>query len=122
MLQYVFNNWYNVYNFYGDLVDLDVVLLEDVDVFFKMYYVLNNVVLVLVGDFDLVEVKMLVEKYFGNILLVEIVLQFDLIELCQEKEQVFNKFDKLVLKFVFVFVYKMLLWGMFEYYVMGIID
>ncbi|MEC7824594.1 MAG: pitrilysin family protein [Pseudomonadota bacterium] len=122
MPQYAFNNWYNAHNFYGDLADLDAASLEDVDAFFKMYYAPNNAALALVGDFDPAEAKTLVEKYFGNIPSAEIAPQPDLTELRQEKEQVFNKFDKLAPKPAFAFAYKMPPRGTPEYYAMGIID
>ena len=122
MPQYAFNNWYNAHNFYGDLADLDAASLEDVDAFFKMYYAPNNAALALVGDFDPAEAKTLVEKYFGGIASAEIAPQPDLSELRQEKEQVFNKFDKLAPKPAFAFAYKMPPRGTPEYYAMGIID
>ncbi len=122
MPQYAFNNWYNAHNFYGDLADLDAASLEDVDAFFKMYYAPNNAALALVGDFDPAEAKTLVEKYFGGIASAEIAQQPDLTELRQEKEQVFNKFDKLAPKPAFAFAYKMPPRGTPEYYAMGIID
>ena len=87
-----------------------------------MYYAPNNAALALVGDFDPAEAKTLVEKYFGNIPSAEIAPQPDLTELRQEKEQVFNKFDKLAPKPAFAFAYKMPPRGTPEYYAMGIID
>ncbi|MFD2165264.1 M16 family metallopeptidase [Thalassotalea euphylliae] len=122
MPQYAFSNWYNAHNFYGDLKDLDAANLEDVDAFFKMYYAPNNAALVVVGDINVVEAKAMVEKYFGAIASAEISPQPDLTELRQEKEQVFNKFDKLAPKPAFAFAYKMPERDTPEYYAMGIID
>src|SRR5712664_1827870 len=45
-------NWYNAHNFYGDLTDIEAAKLEDVDKFFKTYYVPSNAALAIVGDFD----------------------------------------------------------------------
>ena len=45
-----FRNWANAHNFYGDFEDLDAASLEDVQRFFRTYYVPNNAVLLLLGD------------------------------------------------------------------------
>lgn len=122
MPQYAFNNWYNAHNFYGDLADLDAANLEDVDAFFDMYYAPNNAVLAVVGDIDVAQAKQLVEKYFAAIPSTELAPQPDLTELRQEKEKVFNKFDKLAPKPAYAFAYKMPPRNTPEYYAMGIID
>jgi len=51
----------------GSMADLDAASLEDVEEFFRTYYVPNNAVLTLCGDFELAEARELVEKYFGEI-------------------------------------------------------
>jgi len=122
MPQYAYNNWYNAHNFYGDLADLDAANLEDVDAFFNMYYSPNNAVLAVVGDIDVDNAKALVEKYFADIPSAELAPQPDLTELRQEKEKVFNKFDKLAPKPAYAFAYKMPPRNTPEYYAMGIID
>lgn len=122
MPQYAFSNWYNAHNFYGDLKDLDAANLKDVDDFFKMYYAPNNAALVVVGDIDTAEAKTMVEKYFAGIPSAEVAPQPDLTELRQEKEQVFNKYDKLAPKPAYAFAYKMPERDTPEYYAMGIID
>ena len=53
MPQYANTNWYNAHNFYGDLKDLDAATLEDVDKFFKTYYIPSNAALVVTGDFEI---------------------------------------------------------------------
>lgn len=122
MPQYAYSNWYNSHNFYGDLADLDAANLDDVAEFFKMYYAPNNAALVVVGDFDNREAKALVEKYFASIPAAKIAPQPNLSELRQEKQQVFNKFDKLAPKPAYAFAYKMPERDTPEYYAMGIID
>ncbi len=47
--------------------DLTAASVDDVKDFFKTYYTPNNLSLVIAGDFDPVEAKRLVEKYFGVI-------------------------------------------------------
>ena len=47
--------------------DLTAATLEDVKEFFTTYYTPNNLSLVIAGDFDPVQAKSLVEKYFGSI-------------------------------------------------------
>ena len=51
----------------GSLADLDAATLQDVKDFYRRWYVPNNVTVTISGDFDVVEAKRLVEKYFGEI-------------------------------------------------------
>ena len=51
----------------GSLEDLDNAKLEDVKEFFRRWYVPNNVTLVVAGDFDALQAKKWVEKYFNEI-------------------------------------------------------
>ncbi|MEJ7559149.1 MAG: pitrilysin family protein [Pedobacter sp.] len=51
----------------GSLEDLQNATLADVKDFFKRWYVPNNVTLVVAGDFDTVQAKKWVEKYFSEI-------------------------------------------------------
>jgi zinc protease len=53
-------------NVIGSHGDIQAVQLEDVRKFFKTFYAPNNVSIAIVGDFDKVEVRKLVEKYFGS--------------------------------------------------------
>jgi zinc protease len=50
----------------GSHADIQAAKLDDVKNFFKQYYAPNNASLAIVGDFDKVQVKQLVEKYFGT--------------------------------------------------------
>src|SRR6202790_5320507 len=49
----------------GSHADIQAAKVEDVRNFFKLYYAPNNASLAIVGDFDPVKAKQLVEKYFG---------------------------------------------------------
>jgi zinc protease len=51
----------------GSLDDLQNATLDDVKEFFRLWYVPNNVTLVLAGDFDPVQARKWVEKYFAEI-------------------------------------------------------
>jgi zinc protease len=51
----------------GNPADLDAATLEDVQAFFRRYYVPNNATLVISGDIDRPKTLALVEKYFGPI-------------------------------------------------------
>ncbi len=51
----------------GSLEDLQAAELEDVKEFFRQWYVPNNVTLVVAGDFDTVQARKWVEKYFSEI-------------------------------------------------------
>ena len=51
----------------GSLEDLQNATLEDVKEFFNRWYVPNNVILTIAGDFDTEQAKEWVKKYFGEI-------------------------------------------------------
>jgi zinc protease len=51
----------------GSLEDVQNATVSDVKEFFRLWYVSNNVTLVLAGDFDPVQARKWVEKYFGEI-------------------------------------------------------
>lgn len=65
--QYANQNWYNAHNFYGDLQHIDAATLAEAQTFFNTYYVPNNAVLVVSGDFDPAQAKQWIEQYFANI-------------------------------------------------------
>jgi zinc protease len=56
-------NWTTI----GELEDLANATVDDVRDFYKQWYGPNNATLVIAGDYDKNEVKILVEKYFGEI-------------------------------------------------------
>jgi zinc protease len=51
----------------GSLEDLNAASLDDVQDFFRQYYVPNNASLSIVGDFDPAQTKRWVERYFGGL-------------------------------------------------------
>ena len=51
----------------GSMADLDAADLDDVREFFRTYYIPNNAVLSICGDFDPVAAREAVETYFGEI-------------------------------------------------------
>ena len=51
----------------GEIDDLRGATIEDVKKFYGTYYVPGNATLVLAGDFDLIQTKELIQKYFGEI-------------------------------------------------------
>jgi zinc protease len=63
----IFKNPANAHSTIGSMEDLDAATIEDVRGFFRVYYAPNNAVLTIVGDFDEVEARKLVEKYFAGI-------------------------------------------------------
>ncbi len=56
-------NWTTI----GSLEDLQAASLEDVKSFFRQYYLPNNAILVVSGDFDEKQTRTWVEKYYGPI-------------------------------------------------------
>ena len=95
MPQYANTNWYNAHNFYGDLKDIEAAKLTEVQSFFKTYYAPNNAALAIVGDFDPVQARQMVEKYFGGIKQSQLPSVPDLSEPKQEKEKLATKVDAL---------------------------
>lgn len=63
------NLWPEAFGYHWDTIgsheDLVAASVDDVKAFFDRYYVPNNAVLVIAGDFDPKEARKLVEKYFG---------------------------------------------------------
>lgn len=51
----------------GDVKDLKKATLEDIKEFYETYYVPNNAVLTIAGDFEISSTLKLTEKYFGQI-------------------------------------------------------
>ncbi|MCK4569273.1 MAG: insulinase family protein [Bacteroidales bacterium] len=51
----------------GEMEDITNATIEDVKEFHSKFYVPNNATLVLAGDFDVAEVRKLIEQYFGEI-------------------------------------------------------
>ncbi|MGH9773472.1 MAG: M16 family metallopeptidase [Candidatus Acidiferrales bacterium] len=62
-----FRSWPNGHNFYGDFADLNAATLEDVQTFFRTYYIPNNAVLLMVGDVTPAEGFALARRYFDDI-------------------------------------------------------
>jgi zinc protease len=51
----------------GEMADLANATIDDVKAFHKKFYIPNNATLVVSGDYEVEEVKALIEKYFGEI-------------------------------------------------------
>ena len=51
----------------GSMVDLSAATEQDVKEFFRLYYAPNNAFLAIVGDFDPVQAKAWVRRYFGDV-------------------------------------------------------
>ena len=62
-----YTNFSNQHSTIGSMADLDAAPLEYVQYFFKTYYVPNNAVLVVTGDFEPKVTKPLIQKFFGTI-------------------------------------------------------
>ncbi|MDH4071165.1 MAG: insulinase family protein [Ignavibacteria bacterium] len=122
MPQYANTNWHNAHNFYGDLEELDAATLDDVSEFFATYYAPNNAALVLVGDFETIEAKALVEKYFGDIPASSLPERPDISEPVQNEPRWFVKDDSLASNPAFAVAYHMPERNSPEYYAMGLID
>ena len=122
MPQYANSNWYNAHNFYGDLKDIEAATLPDVQQFFKTYYAPNNAALAIVGDFDIVQARKFVEKYFAGIPSAQQPKEPDLTEPRQEKEKKASKPDAQAKRPAIAVAYHMPARNTPEYYAMGLID
>jgi zinc protease len=63
----IFKTFNNAHNGYGSFVDLEAATAEDTQEFFDKYYVASNAVLALAGDFDLADVRNLIDRHFGDL-------------------------------------------------------
>jgi len=122
MPQYANSNWYNAHNFYGDLKDIEAAKIEDVDKFFKTYYIPSNAALAIVGDFDSAQAKAWVQKYFAGIPSPAQPKLPDLTEPRQEKEKRASKEDTQAKRPALAIAYHMPDRNTPEYWAMGIID
>ena len=122
MPQYANTNWYNAHNFYGDLKDIEAATLPDVQGFFKTYYVPNNAVLSVVGDFDPADARKMIDKYFAAIPTGPTTKQPDLTEPKQEKEIKASKADPQAKRPALAIAYHMPERNTPEFYAMGLLD
>lgn len=122
MPQYANTNWYNAHNFYGDLRDIEAAKLEDVEKFFKTYYVPSNAALAVVGDFDPAEAKKWIQTYFAGIPSPAQPKLPDLAEPRQEKEKRATKPDTQAKRPALAVSYHMPDRNTPEYYAMGVIN
>ena len=122
MPQYANTNWYNAHNFYGDLRDIEAATLQDVQTFFQEYYTPDNAALAIVGDFDPVEAKAFVLKYFGPIPSAKRPPLPDITEPVQEQEKKASKVDPQAQRPALAFAYHMPQRNTPEYYAMGLLD
>jgi zinc protease len=122
MPQYANTNWYNAHNFYGDLKDIEAAKLEDVDKFFKTYYVPSNAALAVVGDFSSAQAKEWIKKYFAGISSPPQPKLPDITEPRQEKEKFATKTDAQAKRPAIAVAYHMPDRNTPEYYAMGILN
>jgi predicted Zn-dependent peptidase len=122
MPQYANTNWYNAHNFYGDLKDIEAAKLEDVDKFFKTYYVPSNAALAVVGDFEPAQAKEWIKKYFAGIPSPAQPKLPDISEPRQDKEKRASKLDAQAKRPAIAFAYHMPDRNTPEYYAMGILN
>jgi len=122
MPQYANVNWYNAHNFYGDLHDIEAATLQDVQTFFQEYYAPDNAALAIVGDFDSVQAKQFVEKYFAPIAASKRPPLPDISEPEQDQEKKASKVDPQAKRPALAFAYHMPKRSTPEYYAMGLLD
>jgi predicted Zn-dependent peptidase len=67
LFEMCFKNQANAHSTIGSMEDLDAATVEDIQEFFRIYYAPNNAVLTIAGDFEPVETRRLIEKYFATV-------------------------------------------------------
>lgn len=70
----------------GWLEDIQVILVVDCQLFYCIYYVFNNVVIVIVGNVEMSYVLVLFECYYGDIEVQEILFEVLVVQLIIEKD------------------------------------
>ncbi|HUQ99052.1 MAG TPA: pitrilysin family protein [Gemmatimonadaceae bacterium] len=116
------SNWYNAHNFYGDLKEIEAATVADAKDFSARYYKPNNASLVIQGDFNPVEARAMVQRYFGAIPAGPKVVLPDLREAPQTKARVGSRVDPLAPKPGYSFAYHVPARGSSDWYAMGLID
>ncbi len=66
LMDKLFKNFANAHTVIGSMDDLNAATLDDVQSFWRTYYAVNNAIVVLAGDFDVEEAKLMIEKHFGG--------------------------------------------------------
>jgi predicted Zn-dependent peptidase len=122
MPQYANSNWFNAHNFYGDLKDIEAAKIEDVDKFFKTYYIPSNAALAVVGDFDPAQARQWIQKYFAAIPSPAQPKLPDLTEPRQEKEKRATTPDLQAKRPAIAVAYHMPNRNTPEFYAMGILN
>src|SRR5262249_35648549 len=92
MNELIFTNQANAPSTIGSMEDLDAATINDVRDFFRVYYAPNNAVLSVVGDFDGVQARELIDKYFASIPAQQLPPSVDVTEaeLVAVREEVYN--------------------------------
>jgi predicted Zn-dependent peptidase len=120
--QYAYTNWHNAHNAVGDPEDLAAATLQDVKTFFHQYYAPNNAVVVVGGDFDPVQARTWIRKYFAPIPRREVPPRPSLAEPAQNHEKRFAKVDSLAPRPALALGYRMPERNTPEFWAMGLID
>ena len=116
------SNWYNAHNFYGDLKEIEAATVADAKEFSSRYYRPNNAVLVIQGDFDPAQAKVMVDRYFGGIPRGPTVVLPDLSEAPQTKARYGSRVDPLAPKPGYSVAYHVPPRGSADWFAMGLID
>lgn len=90
-----FDKFPNNHDFIGDFHDLNAATIQDVEEFYKAYYVPNNAVLAIVGDVNPDQVFATIEKYFDSIPGRPVPPKPDFNESPQTSERTFTEQDRL---------------------------
>jgi zinc protease len=115
-------NWQNAHNFRGLPAQLDSATLDDVRRFHDAYYVVNNAVLVVSGDFRPADARTWIDQYFRPIPRGHDVVLPDITEPQQTEERRGERVDSLATTPVLAVAYHMPARETTAFYAMAIID
>jgi zinc protease len=115
-------NWQNAHNFRGLPAGLDSASLDDVRRFHAAYYVPNNAVVVVSGNFRPPEVRDWIHAYFGQIPRGPAPQRPDISEPAQAEERRGERIDSLADRPVLAVAFHMPARGTKAFYAMAIID
>ncbi|KIC90627.1 hypothetical protein HY58_11845 [Flavihumibacter sp. ZG627] len=117
-----FENWQNAHDYFGDPQLISNASVEEIQSFLKRYYIPNNAVLVIMGNFNAAGTKSLIRKCFGLIPRKPLPQKPDISEPVQVKEKTSDITDGLIRRPAISVAYKIPDRSSPSYFAMGLID
>ncbi|WP_332732134.1 M16 family metallopeptidase [Flavihumibacter sp.] len=122
MPKIAFENWQNAHDYFGDPHLISNASVEDIQNFLNRYYIPNNAVLVVMGNFNSASTRSWIMKYFGSIGQKPLPQKPDISEPIQVKEKTAVITDGLIRRPALSVAYKIPERTSPYYFAMGLID